>query len=103
MPSHPLVAVHQPFQQKVNCRRRDWCRLRVAMSDMNGLRLDWLKGLRDQARESIDRGEQGLHLIGAEGDEHMRNAVESWLEQQRSFTSKVERRIQLEERRLDSG
>jgi hypothetical protein len=62
-------------------------------------RLDWLKSLRAAGQAMISRTEDGLHLLGAEGDEHMRDAVEAWLEQQRAFILKLERRIAAEETR----
>ena len=60
-------------------------------------RLEWLQALRQAAEDTIERIEVGLPLLSAEGDEHMRNVIEAWLEQQRTLAAKLERRIKFEE------
>lgn len=62
-------------------------------------RLEWLKALRNSALQGIEQIEAGLHHLSRQGDEHMRDAAESWLEQHRSFATKLERRIRSEEAR----
>ena len=60
-------------------------------------RLEWLRALRALALDAIERTESGLHFLSGEGDEHIRDAAESWLAQHRAFAQKLERRIKLEE------
>ena len=63
-------------------------------------RVAWLKSLRVSAQEIIGRIEAGRPLLGCEGDAHMRDATELWLQQNRAFAAKLERRIAVEERLL---
>lgn len=62
-------------------------------------RLEWLKSLRSLAVEAIERTENGLHHLGARGDEHLRDAAEAWLEHHRAFAAKLDRRIKFESER----
>lgn len=67
------------------------------MDDRTGRRLECLKSLRATALDAIDRAEASLPLLSGAGDEHIRDATETWLEHHRAFATKLGRRIALED------
>lgn len=62
-------------------------------------RLEWLNSVRDALIETIARSEASDGFLNIVGDEHMRDATESWLQQQHVFLAKLSRRLQVEEGR----
>ena len=59
-------------------------------------RLDWLKETRLLILELIERTDSGLPCLSRTGDEHLRDAIEASLEQQRALLAKLSGRIALE-------
>lgn len=66
------------------------------MENRMASKLEWLKDLQSVVLEAIDQAELGLHLLSGDGNEHLRDATEAWVEQQRTFAAKLRRRIALE-------
>lgn len=70
-----------------------------SMPDQIDARLEWLNSVRDALIETIARAQASDRFLNVAGDEHMRDATESWLQQQHVFLAKLSRRLQVEEAR----
>lgn len=71
-----------------------------SVPDEAAARIQWLTSVREALIETIARAEASDRFLNMAGDEHMRDATESWLQQQHAFLAKLSRRLQVEESRL---